>query len=157
MGLPGRRAHRAVADDLLRLTPAVRDEVIAHCLAGVPEEACGLLGGSPDGDDVDAILCWPGRNLAASATLYELDPADHLRADREAEGKGLEIVGVFHSHTHTEAYPSPTDVARAPDPDWHYLLISLAGEQPELRSFHIREGVISEEPLEIASAEKGHS
>jgi len=102
-------------------------------------------------------MCWPGRNLAASSTLYELDPGDHLRADREAEGKGLEIVGVFHSHTHTEAYPSPTDVARAPDPEWHYLLVSLADEEPVLRSFHIREGVITEEPVEITSAAKGNS
>lgn len=135
---------------MLRLTPAVREEMINHCLAGVPEEACGLLGGVPEGDDVDVVICWPGRNLAASATLYELDPADHLRADREAEGKGLEIVGVFHSHTHTEAYPSPTDVARAPDPEWHYVLVSLADEVPVVRSFHIRDGQISEEPVEAA-------
>jgi [CysO sulfur-carrier protein]-S-L-cysteine hydrolase len=135
---------------MLRLTPAVRAQVVRHCLAGVPEEACGLLGGRPEGDSVDAVVCWPGRNLAASATLYELDPADHLRADREAEDLGLEIVGVFHSHTHTEAYPSPTDVARAPDPTWHYVLVSLAGAEPVVRSFHIRDGVITEEPLEVA-------
>ena len=142
---------------MLRLTPGVREQVVSHCLAGVPEEACGLLGGIPQGDDVAAVMCWPGRNLAASSTLYELDPGDHLRADREAEGKGLEIVGVFHSHTHTEAYPSPTDVARAPDPEWHYLLVSVADEEPVLRSFHIREGVITEEPVEITSSEKGNS
>jgi len=140
---------------VLRLTPGVREQVVAHCLAGVPEEACGLLGGSPEGDDVQAVICWAARNLAASSTLYELDPADHLRADREAEGKGLEIVGVFHSHTHTEAYPSPTDVARAPDPEWHYLLVSLADEEPVLRSFHIRDGQITEEPIEVTPPQKG--
>lgn len=138
---------------MLRLTPAVREQIIEHCLAGVPEEACGLLGGLPSDSVVDATLCWPARNLAASSTLYELDPADHLRADREAESKGLEIVGVFHSHTHTEAYPSPTDVARAPDPDWHYVLVSLAGEEPVVRSFRIREGVITEEPVETTPPE----
>ena len=52
-------------------------------------------------------------------------PPDHLRADRDAEGRGLEIIGVMHSHTHTEAYPSPTDVAQAPDPAWHYVIVSL--------------------------------
>lgn len=137
----------------MRLTSAVRDQIIEHCLAGVPEEACGLLGGVPDGESVDATVCWPARNLAASATLYELDPADHLRADREAEEMGMEIVGVFHSHTHTEAYPSPTDVARAPDPEWHYLLVSLASDEPVLRSFRIRDGLITEEPLETTPPE----
>ena len=63
--------------------------------------------------------------LAASARVYTVDPKDHLRADRDAEARGLEIIGVFHSHTHTDAYPSPTDVAQAPDPGWHYVLVSL--------------------------------
>ncbi|MHB8431692.1 MAG: Mov34/MPN/PAD-1 family protein, partial [Acidimicrobiales bacterium] len=62
-------------------------------------------------------------------------------------GAGLSIIGVFHSHTHTDAYPSPTDVAQAPDPGWHYVLVSLADIQPVVRSYRIVEGVISEEPV----------
>ena len=133
---------------MLRITPEVRAQVVAHCLEGRPEEACGLLGGTVDGDSAEATVCYPGRNLAASATLYELDPKDHLLADRDAEDRGLEIVGVFHSHTHTEAYPSPTDVARAPDPCWHYVLVSLRDPQPVIRSFRIVDQQITEEPIE---------
>ena len=70
-----------------------------------------------------------------------------MRADREAEEEGLEIIGVFHSHTHTDAYPSATDVAQAPDPGWHYVLVSLRGEVGSMRSFRIREGVVTEEPV----------
>ena len=133
---------------MLTLTPDVRDQIVAHCLGGRPEEACGLLAGVVDGNAAEASVCYPGRNLAASRTLYELDPKDHLRADRDAEQRGLEIVGVFHSHTHTQAYPSPTDVARAPDPFWHYVVVSLQSDEPELRSFRIVDGEIAEEPLE---------
>ena len=122
--------------------------MVQHCLDGRPEEACGLLAGTADGNAAEATVCYPGRNLAASAVLYELDPQDHLRADRDAEGRGLEIVGVFHSHTHTEAYPSPTDVARAPDPYWHYVLVSLRDPEPVVRSFRIVDAEITEEPLE---------
>ena len=134
---------------MLTLTPAVREQIIEHCLAGRPEEACGLLGGLVDGESAEATVCYPGRNLAASRTLYELDPKDHLLADRDAEAHGLEIVGVFHSHTHTEAYPSPTDVAQAPDPFWHYVLVSLRDDEPVLRSFRIVDQQITEEPLAI--------
>ena len=71
-------------------------------------------------------MFYPCRNAAESSRVYTVDPRDHLRADRDAEERGLEIIGVMHSHTHTEAYPSPTDVAQAPDPAWHYVIVSLS-------------------------------
>ena len=99
---------------MLSLPRAVHDQMVAHCLVGLPDEACGLLGGDPPTER--ATTCYPTRNLAASAKLYTVDPKEHLRADRDAEASGRSIIGVFHSHTHTDAYPSPTDVAQAPGP-----------------------------------------
>ena len=131
---------------MLSLPQPVHDQMVAHCLAGLPDEACGLLGGDPDRGE--AVTCYPTRNLAASAKLYTVDPKEHLRADRDAESRGHAIIGVFHSHTHTEAYPSPTDVAQAPDPTWHYVLVSLRDIQPVVRSYRIVDGVISEEPVQ---------
>ena len=97
----------------------------------------------------EAVTCYPTRNLAASAKLYTVDPKDHLRADRDAEAAGYSIIGVFHSHTHTEAYPSPTDVAQAPDPTWHYVLVSLRDIQPVVRSYRVVDGTITEEPVRL--------
>ena len=71
-------------------------------------------------------------------------------ADRDAEKRGFELLGVMHSHTHTEAYPSPTDVNQAPDPAWHYVIVSLKREAPVLRSYRIVDGEISEEPVGLA-------
>ena len=132
---------------MLRLPAEVYDQMVAHCLDGLPEEACGLLGGDPASGE--ASVCYPCRNAAASARVYTLDPRDHLRADRDAEARGLEIVGVFHSHTHTEPWPSPTDVAQAPDPGWHYVIVSLKDGGPATRSYRIVDGRIEEEPLEV--------
>ena len=132
---------------MLSLPAHVHEEMVAHCLKGLPEEACGLLGGEADADR--AVTCYPTRNLAASAKLYTVDPKDHLRADRDAEAAGYSIIGVFHSHTHTEAYPSPTDVAQAPDPSWHYVLVSLRDEVPVVRSYRIVGGRIEEEPVAL--------
>ena len=81
--------------------------------------------------------------------MYTVEPRGHLRADRDAEAQGLEIIGVFHSHTHTDAYPSPTDVAQAPDPTWHYVIVSLRDEAPGRASFRIVDGNIAEEPVVV--------
>src|SRR5205807_4666339 len=130
---------------MLRLGPDAHLRVLAHAFDGLPDEACGLLAGVPVTGKVDVV--YPCRNAAASARVYTVHPLDHLHADRDAESRGLEIVGVFHSHTHTDAYPSPTDVARAPDPSWHYVLVSLRDESPTLRSYRIVDGKIDEEPV----------
>jgi proteasome lid subunit RPN8/RPN11 len=119
--------------------------MVGHCYDSLPEEACGLLAGQPGGDKV--VVCYRTTNAAHSARLYTVEPKDHLRADRDAEAHGLVIFGVYHSHTHTPAYPSPTDVAQAPDPTWHYVIVSLAEEAPVLRSYRIVDGNIAEEPV----------
>jgi proteasome lid subunit RPN8/RPN11 len=79
--------------------------------------------------------------------VYTVDPKEHLRAERHAEDLGLELIGVAHSHTHTDAYPSPTDVAQAPDPTWHYVIVSLRDDAPVVRSYRIVDGAITEEPV----------
>lgn len=130
---------------MLRLRPLVHARLVGHCYDGLPLEACGLLGGDPATGV--ASVCYPTTNVAASARVYTVDPREHLRADRDAEERGLAIIGVFHSHTHTVAFPSPTDVAQAPDPTWHYVLVSLRDLLPVVRSYRIVDGNIREEPV----------
>ena len=130
---------------MLHLASDVYAQMVGHCYDGLPFEACGLLGGDPESSE--ASVGYPTANVAASARVYTVDPRQHLRADRDAEGRGLEIIGVFHSHTHTDAYPSPTDVAQAPDPTWHYVIVSLRDLAPVVRSYRIEDGKITEEPV----------
>jgi len=132
---------------VLHLTRRTWAEMIGHAYDGLPDEACGLLAGPPGTGRCEVF--YPCRNAAASSKVYTIDPRDHLRADRDADERGLEIIGVMHSHTHTEAYPSPTDVAQAPDPGWHYVIVSLRAEEPTLRSFRIVDGEIAEEPVAV--------
>jgi len=151
---PGARAQGAAplatavaADGGLCLNSDQLDEMVAHCLSAYPEEGCGLLTGDPEKSSVSAVH--PTRNLAASAQVYTVDPGEHLRVDRAAEADGLAVIGVFHSHTHTDPYPSPTDVGQAPDPSWHYVLVSLRHEVASVRSYRIIDGVVAEEPIEL--------
>jgi [CysO sulfur-carrier protein]-S-L-cysteine hydrolase len=120
--------------------------IVGHAYDGYPLEACGLLVGR--GARVRRFV--PCTNVAASARVYTIDPLEHLRAERAAEDEDLEIIGVVHSHTHSEPYPSPTDVAQAPDPGWHYVIVGLKREAPELRSYRITDGTITEEPIAVA-------
>lgn len=133
---------------VLELPSDVVDDIVQLAIERYPYEACGLIAGPAGGDTVTRF--YRCHNAAESARVYTIDARDHLRAERDAEDQGWEIRGVVHSHTHTEAYPSPTDVAQAPDPDWHYAIISLREDtNPSLRSYRIVDGEVTEEPVVI--------
>ncbi len=137
---------------MLRISRAHWQAIVDHAIAEAakPAEACGLLAGELGDIDVKAV--YPCRNIAPEErqnVYYELDPKDHLKADRDAQAQGWDIIGVYHSHTHTEALPSPTDIEKAApqDPAWHYILVSLRLPTPVVRSFTIVDGLVAEEPL----------
>lgn len=131
---------------MLRLANDVYLRMVGHCYDGLPLEACGLVAGDPAAGK--AIVCYPTKNEAASARVYAIG-FDYAKAERDADERGITIMGVFHSHTHTDAYPSPTDVAQALDPSWHYVLVSLRDGAPVVRSYRIRDGKIAEEAVVV--------
>jgi [CysO sulfur-carrier protein]-S-L-cysteine hydrolase len=131
---------------MLTLNPSQRDAMVAACIRALPNEGCGLLLGTIEGL-VHEVIASP--NIADSAKVYEIEPTVLLRASRRADAEGLELIGVFHSHTHSEAFPSPTDVRQAPDPTWHYVLISLVDSPADLRSFRIIDGDVVPEVVDV--------
>lgn len=132
---------------MLRLDRRAFDAICDLAFREYPLEMCGLIAGVPGADQAERF--YPCRNVAQSAKLYTIDATDHFRAERHADDHDWEINGVVHSHTHSEPYPSPTDVAQAPDPGWHYVIVSLKRDAPELRSYRIVDGVITEEPVHL--------
>ena len=138
---------------MLQLTDSTYSRILGHAYDGLPMEACGLLGGRPGslGTGALANIFYATANDAHSTKVYTIPPKEHLRAEIDAEDRGMEIIGVVHSHTHTEAYPSPTDVSQAPDPGWHYVIVSLRDDAPTLRSYRIVDGNIAEEPVVVVA------
>ncbi|HEY1222612.1 MAG TPA: M67 family metallopeptidase [Acidimicrobiales bacterium] len=132
---------------MLSLDERLRDAMIATCIRALPDEGCGLLLGASDAERAVVRDVMVSENVLHSAKVYEIDSKVLLRTYRRADDEGLEVLGVFHSHTHTDAYPSPTDIAQAPDPGWHYVLVSLRDVPTVVRSFRIIEGVVSEEEV----------
>ena len=132
---------------MLALTTRDRDAIVAACIRALPNEGCGLLVGASDGVVAEVVV---SENVADSAKLYEIDPKVLLQTFRRVEREGATVVGVFHSHTHTEAYPSPTDVAQVPDPNWRYVIVSLRDVPASLRSFRVIDGQVNEEVVQVA-------
>jgi proteasome lid subunit RPN8/RPN11 len=129
----------------LRLEQHFIDEMIAHAREDAPNECCGIIGGV----DGRAKKLYRAINAEASPYRYSVDAKDLLRIHREIDGNGWEFLVIYHSHTHTEAYPSPTDVRLAGWPEAYYVLVSLAEAEPVVRAFRIVDGAITEDPIEV--------
>ena len=132
---------------VLEITRAAWQQMVGHAYDGFPDEACGLLAGPVGTDRVTTF--YPCRNAAASSKVYAIDYADIEAASDDADARGMDLKGTMHSHTHTDAYPSPTDVQMA-DPVWAYVIVSLRQEAPVLRAYRIRGEVIEEQVVALA-------
>lgn len=134
------------------LPAAMRDTIAAQARAEDPNESCGLIiGDRPAAEGGVALRYEPLRNLAASPFLYEIHPDDLLRLTIETDENDTVFWAIVHSHTHTPARPSPTDIRQAFYPDALYLLVSLdpAEADPQtgaesLRAWRILDGAVHE-------------
>jgi proteasome lid subunit RPN8/RPN11 len=120
----------------VRVHARVTAAILAHAREASPDECCGMLIG--DGDQVeDAVRA---RNIADHpSTRFLVDPRDHLAALREARGRGLDVVGFYHSHPRSAAHPSPTDLAEASYPDLLTAIAGLGVDPPDVRLFRLNE------------------
>ena len=146
-GPPGSNGGR-YPRPVLQLDHHAYTQILAIAYDGLPLEACGLLAGQP-GTTARCERFYAIDNASRSSKVYSFDDRQYVRATRDADEADLDIIGVMHSHTHTDAYPSPTDIAQAPDPSWHYVIVSLRQEMPVLRSYRIADGKIAEEPVVV--------
>lgn len=96
------------------------------------------------------VQFYPMTNADASPVHYRMDPQEQLRVMLEMDDRDWELAAIFHSHTHTRARPSATDIRLAQYPDTVYIIVSLADEdRPDVRAFRIVGGTVEEEPLDI--------
>ena len=134
------------------LPASIRSAIVDHARAEVPNEACGLIvGDAPAADGGRALRFEPTRNKAASPLRYEIHPDDLLRLTIATDDADEVFWGIVHSHTHTPARPSPTDIGLAFYPDALYVLVSLSPDEadpatgaPDIRAWRIVEGVVHE-------------
>jgi len=122
---------------------AMRDEIVAHAKAGLPNEACGIIAGL----DGTAQRFFPAEPDAPSPYYYRISSEDQIRIMNEIDDAGLDLIGIYHSHVASPAYPSRTDAEQAFWPDATYLIVSLAGGNAELRGYRIEDMAVTEVQL----------
>lgn len=132
---------------MFKLARRFAEEMIDHARAEIPNECCGLLAGK-DGTILQLYRC---DSAEKSPFRYYVDPKDQIRIMRELDQKEWDLIGIYHSHTHTEAYPSKTDLELAFYPEALYFIVSLQkADAPVIRAFRIVDGEIDEEEAIIA-------
>lgn len=121
-------------------------ELIEHSKREFPNEACGILAGK----DQKIEKIYQMTNTDKSRVTYFMAPEEQLKVVKEIRNLGLEMVGIYHSHTESPAYPSAYDVKLAFYPEASYVIVSLQDKvEPKIRLFKIVEGEIKEEKIMV--------
>lgn len=125
------------------------NQILAHAQTEPDHETCGLIGGINN----TATHCYPIHNIALDTSyLFRMDPKEQIDAMRKMRDAGEELFAIYHSHPHSEAEPSVTDLKEASYPDAIYLIVSLNTEGVlELRGFRLNDHDVSELALSIES------
>lgn len=134
----------------LKLRSEFADAIIEQAQREHPNEACGLIAGRNHAGVAEAVHVYPMTNAERSPVIYRMEPAEQLRVFNHIDAEDLDLVGIYHSHTRSPAYPSSTDVSLAYYPEAVYLIVSLREmSSPELRGFRIVDGKVIEVDLEL--------
>ena len=147
---------------MIKISKKIYEEMMDHAKKGYPNEACGILAGSPpkmdesaealvtDTDHAVVSDFFPMRNLDESSISYFMDPKEQLNVFKKMRTLGIEMNGIFHSHVASEPAPSQKDIRLAFYPEVSYLIVSLRDmKKPVLRSFKIKDEVVTEEEIKI--------
>ena len=135
---------------MLMIKQEIIDKIVEHGRLEAPLEACGYLA------EENGVVSkhFELTNTDQSPEHYSMDPAEQFAVVKECRNNGLKIRAVYHSHPETPARPSVEDIKLAYDPSLSYVIVSLAGSDPSIKSFIIQKGVVEPESLEIMNKEK---
>ncbi|HET7418556.1 MAG TPA: M67 family metallopeptidase [Solirubrobacterales bacterium] len=131
----------------MKISQQLIDEMVAHAREDLPNECCGMIGGRDD----EASSIVRVENAAASPLRYEMDPQGQYNALKGIEDAGDELIGIYHSHTRSAAYPSQTDVNEAVMwPEQAYVIVSLEnGDAPDVKAYSLKEMKIVDVDLDV--------
>lgn len=130
---------------MLKIPENIHCNLVAHSQEGSPLEVCGILGGT--GDTVSAIFRMT--NTDASNEHFMMDPKEQFAVVKDLRSKGISMLAIYHSHPESPARPSVEDIKLALTPDVSYVIISLAGVAPDVKSYKISAGSVQPESIEV--------
>jgi proteasome lid subunit RPN8/RPN11 len=132
----------------MKISQSLIDEMVAHAREDLPNECCGMIGGR-EGEATRVVRV---ENAAASPLRYEMDPQGQYDALKAIEDAGEELIGIYHSHTRSAAYPSQTDVNEARMwPEQAYVIVSLENDEaPDVKAFDLADLKIADVELDVS-------
>jgi len=133
---------------MLTLQKEIYDGIIAHGKDDYPIEACGYLGKNEDGL---VVAQYRMKNIDKSGEHFSFEPAEQFEVVKKIRARGLKAAVVYHSHPETPARPSQEDIRLAFDPNVSYVIVSLAGDKPDVKSFRIVKGTVEKEEIVVTN------
>lgn len=134
------------------ISQALLSDIVDHAREEYDAECCGMIAYADDSSagNGQAMRVHRATNVYASRKRFEIDGKEVLRVTDEFEEEGWEVGAIYHSHTHTAPYPSQTDINFAANwPGLEWVIVGLAGDEPEIRCYLIEGGEVREVPLEV--------
>lgn len=123
---------------MLFLQKSDYEKMLAHCEEGLPNEACGLIAGTKEGENKYIKKVYLLTNIDASNEHFSMDPKEQFAAIKDIRANGYVLLGNFHSHPESPSRPSEEDKRLAYDSTVNYLILSLMErEHPVLKAFQI--------------------
>src|SRR6185369_1456101 len=131
---------------MLTVPQTIIDSMVAHAQRDFPLEACGILGGA------GGVITeqYPMANIDQSNEHFTLEPKEQFAVIKDLRAKGIEMLAIYHSHPETPARPSEEDIRLALTPNVSYVIVSLAGVIPDVKSYRIESGAVTPEPIKIS-------
>jgi [CysO sulfur-carrier protein]-S-L-cysteine hydrolase len=145
-------ARPATAATAMVIARALLEDLVAHAREEYDAECCGMIAYAPTDDGLapEAVRVHRARNVFVSPKRFEIDGKELLHAIEEFEAQGWDLGAIYHSHTHTEPYPSQTDINFAANwPGLEWVIVGLAGEEPDVRCYLIEDGAVRALELEV--------
>ena len=131
---------------MLYLKKELFEKMLKHSLQEFPNEACGILAGK----DGKIEKVYKMANIDKSPNTFFMDAKEQFKVMKEIRSLTLEIIGIYHSHVASAAYPSAHDVEMAFYPQASYVIVSLMDKnKPSVRSFRITDNRIDEEEVRV--------
>jgi [CysO sulfur-carrier protein]-S-L-cysteine hydrolase len=130
----------------MRIAKSLYDEIVEHARAERPNECCGIVSAV----DGQAVKVYPATNARASQFSFVIDGEEQFRIDKEITAAGNDYGAIYHSHTRSAPEPSLTDIKFAEGwPGVLWIIVGLAGDEPEVRTWAIEDGEVSEAELVV--------
>lgn len=137
--MDGRKGYRRISLEIV-LTKNQKEILVNHAQSNFPNESCALLFGTEDSKTCMVKDVFLAENVEKSPINFTISNEELLKGYKEAEREKLDVIGIFHSHPHSEAIPSLTDKEFMVGNPVVWVIFS--NKRDEFRAYILESGIV---------------